>query len=313
MTAIGNAAEYPMKPSWRRLRVSVNRQRFLATEMPDVMKGFCHPLAFLPLSEDRRDIADGVNPPFLRGSVTALSYRGMRFGVCTAHQIHDNQGEDHAMNACFAFKSDDSVKYIGPSRILFFGQSIKSASMVEEADFCLMDFSSTPAKGQKFTKKFLRLYNNSFLEDGDNVIMYLICGHLNEKMQYEPSDDYYYDSASGVLTGKLKIIAKQMQVWGDPVDQETSSFLRRCRQRNDYDYDPDGFSGGPVFAFVNESGRIVTKFAGVTTQADRFKLKDRTIQFIESSRIRQLMDQAVTSSIERGRDVSVDLEVQKGG
>lgn len=313
MNAIGNVAGYPMAPSRRRLRVSVNRHRFMAIEMPDVMKRFCHPLAFLPLSEDRLDIADGVNPPFLRGSITALSYRGMRFGVCTAHQIHDNQGEDHAMNACFAFKSDDSVKYIGPNRILFFGQSIKSASMTEEADFCLMDFSGTPAKGQKFTKKFLRLYTNSFLEDNDKVLMYLICGHLNEEMQYEPSDDYYYDSASGFLTGGLKIIAKQMQVWGDPIDQGTSSFLRRCKQRNDHDYDPDGFSGGPVFAFVNESGRIVTKLAGVTTQADRFKLKDRSIQFIDSSRIRQLMDQAVTSSAERRGNVPLAVEIQKRG
>ena len=287
-------------PTNRPFRVTVNRRRVAATEMPEMMRKFCHPLAFLPLSEDRRDIASGVNPPFLRGSVTALNYRGMRFGVCTAHQVHDNRGEEHAMNACFAFKSGDSVEYIGPNRILFFGESLKSASMTEEADFCVMDFSNTPAKSQKFTKKFLRLYGKSFLDDNDNVIMYLVCGHRNDEMQYEPSDDYFYDSASGVLTGGLKIIAKQMQIWGDPVDQGNSTFLRKCKQRNDYDYDPDGFSGGPVFAFVNEAGKVVTKFAGVTTQADRFKLKDRPIQFIKSSLIRQLMDRAATASIELG-------------
>lgn len=298
MTAIRDITGCPIMPSGRSLRVSVNHRRVIATEMPEVMKKFCHPLAFLPLSEDRRDIAGGTNPPFLRGSVTALSYRGMRFGVCTAHQIHDDRGEDHAMNACFAFKSGDLVEYIGPRKINFFGESLKSASAVEEADFCVMDFSNTPAKKQKFTKKFLRLFGNSFLDDNDNIIMYLVCGHLNDKMQYEPSDDYYYDSASRVLTGRLKIVAKQMQIWGAPVDQGTNLFWRRCKQRNDHDYDPDGFSGGPVFAFVYESGKVVAKFAGITTQVDRFKLKDRPIQFIKSSLVRQLMDQAANASIE---------------
>ena len=269
----------------RPLYICVNGVLVPAVKLPEVLQQYCHNLIHFSVNEDDLDPKDYQSLPRFSGSITGISYRTKKFAVCTAHQVWRDD-EEELVSARIGFKEDVGMGYIGSNSLSYYSlKDPATESKLPTHDVCIFDFSKQVLEHPTVSHKFFSLPSDKFLNNGDNVVMYLICGHISSET------DYRIDDSEGVV-GNVNVVTRYTQIWCNPVSPSVYSDLGMCTQMHNYNFDPDGFSGAPVFAIVVESYQPKIKFAGIVTKFNIWKERNRMVHFVKANVVRELLDHA---------------------
>lgn len=269
----------------RPLYICVNGVLVPAVKLPEVLQQYCHNLIHFAVSEDDLDPKNYESLPRFSGSVTGLSYRNKKFIVCTAHQIWRDE-EDELISPRIGFKEEVGMGYIGSNSLSYYSlEDPSKESNLPTHDVCVFDFSKQVIDHPKVSHKFFNLSSEKFLNNGDDVIMYLICGYISS------DTDYKIDDSDGTIRN-VNVILKYTQVWCKPVFEDIYYSLGKCMQIHNCNFDPDGFSGAPVFSIVIENYQPKIKFAGIVTKFNVWQEKNRMIHFVKANVVRELLDYA---------------------
>lgn len=209
-------------------------------------------------------------PVQLIGSATGLDYRGNRFLICTAHQVKGVPGED--VGILFLEKQN----YISSAGYTQYSASDAPAES-DAVDLCLFDFTEQTAVNPTLARRFFRLGNDDSLRDEDNVLGYLAYGC--------PFGDQTYDIYENNHVGT---VIRSMAC--DPEQQPSDSAIGACRLLSPMDFDPNGLSGGPVFATVLQGSDIVLKLGGIINRSG-----NRIIHFIKAKSLQRLLDLSISN------------------
>lgn len=204
-------------------------------------------------------------PVQLKGSATGLLYRGRNFLVCTAHQLRDVREEE--IGVLFL----DENTYISSAGYTRFKASVQQTGS-DEVDLCVFDFTEQVEVKASLGRRFFTLRNNDVLEDADEVLGYHAYGC--------PFDDQTYDIFDNNHVGT---VIRSMTC--DPEKAPSDPALGSCRLVGAMDFDPNGLSGGSVFATVLHGDEIVLKFAGIINRAG-----GGVIHFIKAKSVQRLLD-----------------------
>ena len=284
-----------LESKWKSLLRSMERPLYIclngvlvpAMKLPEVLQQYCHNLIHFAVSEDDLDPKNYESLPRFSGSITGLSYRNKKFAVCTAHQIWRDE-EDELISPRIGFKEEVGMGYIGSNSPLYYSlEDPNKESKLPTHDVCVFDFSKQVIDHPKVSHKFFNLSSDKFLGNGDNVIMYLICGYISS------DTDYQLDDPEGVVRN-VSVVTKHTQIWCKPVVEDVYCGFGKCKQMHIYNFDPDGFSGAPVFAIVVENHQPTIKFAGVVTKFNVWKEKNRLIHFVKANVVRELLDYSIS-------------------
>lgn len=71
----------------------------------------------------------------------------------------------------------------------------------------------------------------------------------------------------------------------EPIGQPSDQSLGRCKLKSPMDFNPNGLSGGPVFATVVQNSDIVLKFAGIINRSG-----NGYIHFIKGQAVLNLLE-----------------------
>jgi hypothetical protein len=204
-------------------------------------------------------------PVQLKGSATGLNYKGSKFLVCTAHQLRDVCEKE--IGVLFL---DESI-YISSAGYTRFNASVQQTGS-DAVDLCLFDFSEQTEEKTALGRRFFTLRSSDVLKDTDEVLGYHAYGC--------PFDDQTYDILDNNHVGT---VIRSMTC--DPEKAPCDSALGLCRLVGAMDFDPNGLSGGPVFATTLYGEEIVLKFAGIINRAG-----GAVIHFIKAKEVLRLMD-----------------------
>ena len=201
----------------------------------------------------------------LIGSATGLVYRDVSFLLCTAHQVKDIPEED--IGVILQAES----RYISSAGFLRF-RDTDVPRQSDAEDLCAFDFTEQANADQQLSQRFFRVRPMDFLSDEDRVVVYLAYGCAFDDQRYNVSDEKH-----------LGTVIRSMAC--EPQDQPTDPALGVCRLYSQMDFDPNGLSGGPVFATVLQDQEIVLKFAGIINRSG-----NGLIHFIKAKAVRNLLD-----------------------
>ncbi|MHB0952520.1 MAG: hypothetical protein ACYC10_11380 [Allorhizobium sp.] len=204
----------------------------------------------------------------LIGSATGLNYRGNKFLICTAHQVRDVPGEDVGI---LYLEGQSYINSAGYTRFHASDQPAES----DRQDLCVFDFTAQTAANINLAQRFFRLGSDDILNDEDNVLGYLAYGC--------PFGDQTYDVFEN---NRLDTVIRSMTC--EPGKQPADTAIGACKLMSSMDFDPNGLSGGPVFATVFRGTEIILKFAGVINRAG-----GGLIHFIKAGAVINLIDLSI--------------------
>ncbi|MDO8289943.1 MAG: hypothetical protein Q7T44_12060 [Parvibaculum sp.] len=201
----------------------------------------------------------------LIGSATGLHYRGTNFLVCTAHQVKDSSAQD--------------VGIVVPERSSYLSSAgftrFRATDIVppgDAEDLYVFDFTPQATSNRELVERFFRLNSNDFLRDKDDVVAYLAYGCPFVDQKYNIVDENH-----------VGLVIRSMTC--EPQAQPADLDLGLCRLLSPMDFDPNGLSGGPVFATVLQDHEVVLKFAGVINRSG-----NGLIYFIKAKAVQKLLD-----------------------
>lgn len=203
----------------------------------------------------------------LIGSATGVEYRGNRILICTEHQVRGIPGED------IGIIYPEKQIYISSAGYVGYKADEKPAES-DAKDIRIFDFNEQAVQHPGLAARFFKLGQDDFLADDDNVLGYFAYGC--------PFADQNYDVFEN---NRVDTIIRSMVC--EPEPQPSDEAVGACRTRSMMDFDPNGLSGGPVFATVLKDHQIALKFAGVINRAG-----NRIIQFVKAEAVRRLLDAA---------------------
>lgn len=181
------------------------------------------------------------------GSATGLALEGRRVLVATQHQMKGCRPDDIGILRL------TKMSYLSSAGVL----AIKSrgTSYSNDAnDLCAFDYTPAAGDDNELARHFFQLDENSVLREGEKVVGFLAYGC--------PFDQQVYDIVDRNHVGLvIKSITCQA------VKQSSDEKLGSCQSLSDMDFDPNGLSGGPVFATVLLGHEFVLKFAGIINRA----------------------------------------------
>ncbi len=205
----------------------------------------------------------------LIGSATGLFYYGTKFIVCTGHQMKDVSRQDVGI---IMPNKNQYISSAGYTQFL----THDSPQQSDAGDLCAFDFTPQTASNQDLGGRFFRLGSDDFLsdEDEDNVVTYLAYGFPFVDQKYNIMDENHV----GLVVRSITC---------EPDSQPSDIALGRCRALSPMDFNPNGLSGGPVFATVLQGLELVLKFAGVINRSSNGR-----IHFIKGKAIQPLSETA---------------------
>ncbi|NKJ77813.1 hypothetical protein [Rhizobium leguminosarum] len=204
-------------------------------------------------------------PVQLKGSATGLKYRGKKFLVSTAHQLRDVREEE--IGVLFL----DENTYISSAGYTRYNASVQPAES-DAADLCVFDFTEQAEVKASLGRRFFTLQNEDVLHDEDELLGYHAYGCPFGDQTYDVVDNNHVGTVIRSMTCDLEKAAS------DPA-------LGSCRLLAKMDFDPNGLSGGAVFATVLEGEEIVLKFAGIINRAG-----GGIIHFIKAKAVQHLLN-----------------------
>ncbi|MGO7117537.1 hypothetical protein [Rhizobium leguminosarum] len=204
-------------------------------------------------------------PVQLKGSATGLNYRGKKFLACTAHQLREVREEE--IGVLFL----DENTYISSAGYTRFNASVQQTES-DAVDLCVFDFTEQTEVKTSLGRRFFTLRSDDVLRDEDEVLGYHAYGC--------PFGDQTYDVLDNNHVGTV-IRSMTCEPEKHIFDQAVGS----CRLLSKMDFDPNGLSGGAVFATVLEGEEIALKFAGIINRAG-----GGIIHFIKAKAVQHLLN-----------------------
>ncbi|MBY3386550.1 hypothetical protein [Rhizobium laguerreae] len=204
-------------------------------------------------------------PVQLKGSATGLNYRGNKFLVCTAHQLRDVREED--VGVLFL----DENTYISSAGYTRYNASARQAES-DAVDLCVFDFTRQAGVKTALGRRFFTLRSDDVLRDENEVLGYHAYGCPFGDQTYDVFDNNHIGTVIRSMTC-------------DPEKATFDPALGSCRLLGAMDFDPNGLSGGAVFATVLQGEEIVLKFAGIINRAG-----GGIIHFIKAKSVQRLLD-----------------------
>lgn len=201
----------------------------------------------------------------LIGSATGLDYRDTKFLVSTGHQVNGIPEDDVGI---IVPVKNNYISSAGYTRYVVRGTLRES----DVFDLRAFDFTPQMAEHPDLMQRFFRLRPEDILEDTDNVIALLAYGCPFVDQKYNVVDE-----------NRVGTVIRAMTC--EPCEQPSDPSLGLCRTLAPMDFDPNGLSGGPVFATVLEGSEVVLKFAGIINRAG-----NGLIHFIKGKAVQNLLD-----------------------
>ena len=264
--------------------------------IPSILQEYCHNLVSPNFDVAKKVKEPDFSYPSYMGSITGLNYRGEMLAACTVHQLWPEDNKQKLESPGIHFKKEKGTEFIGPGMLSYFKEEDSSLPMKsDEHDVCVFNFTKTISADPNYSRRFFHLDDNTFLRDKDKVLAYVICGYPSSHIDYDvPSED---DVVSDNLVGKINIITRYTQAACEPTPYPANSNVGMCKHESEFNFDPDGFSGGPVFAITYaRPSSLTVKFAGVATKFNIMQKKNRIVHFIKSSTVRNLLDHSADIS-----------------
>ncbi|MBY3032439.1 hypothetical protein HF265_25715 [Rhizobium leguminosarum] len=165
----------------------------------------------------------------------------------------------------------DENTYISSAGYTRFNTSAKQTAS-DAVDLCAFDFSEQVEVKTSLGRRFFTLRNNDVLEDTEEVLGYHAYGCPFDDQNYDVLDNNHVGTVIRSMTCDLE------KASSDPA-------LGSCRLLGAMDFNPNGLSGGPVFATVLHGEEIVVKFAGIINRAG-----GGIIHFIKAKSVQRLLD-----------------------
>lgn len=201
----------------------------------------------------------------LIGSATGLCYRGANFLVCTAHQLKEVSMQHVGIIVPGENRYISSAGHIG-------FRAPDGPQPDDAKDLCAFDFTPQMTSNKELVEHFFRLDPDDFMNDEDDVVAYLAYGCPFADQKYNIVDENH-----------VGIVIRSMTC--RPEDHPPDPALALCRSLAPMDFNPNGLSGGPVFATVLQGSEVVLKFAGIINRAG-----SGLIHFIKAKVVQSLLD-----------------------
>ena len=205
----------------------------------------------------------------LIGSATGLRYGTHNFFVATAHQVEGRPFED--IGIMVPGEKGSFITSAGLMRLV----PPDLQQDTDAYDLVVLDYTPQSVESPQLDQMFFRLNKETMLDDDDDVIACLAYGCPFIDQKYHIVDDNKLGTVTRSLTCK-------------PSSQPLDLALAQCRTLQPMNFDPNGLSGGPVFASVLQGSEIVVKFAGVINRAGAGK-----IHYIKARVVAQLLNKAI--------------------
>lgn len=272
----------PPMVHYNRLLVSVN-------SVPDITHQFCHQLYFVNTNENRDDyfhLPDGkVHPVSICGSMTGIEYKGRKLVIFSRHQAEERI--DSLEDICIGFNVrgiDENgrlrrgICYVEADSYFLYNES-----EFDHLDIFICDFTKSLSRfiennSVTILRQFFCISNKNIVSDSDDVGLCFIHGYPS---QYSNCDGTYREDVNA---------------WCNPLDEEISNPIGSCEIIGQSDFDPDGISGGPVFAFTRIPNRYIDhrlKFAGIIIKANCWKHNRKRVEYIKVDALRDIIEYSV--------------------
>lgn len=200
----------------------------------------------------------------LIGSAAALRYRGQNFVVSTAHQLRNVDERDVGVVIAGENKYVSSAGFV----------RLEEKSTVRDddgSDLVAFHFTEQVKVGTVPASHFFNLSADNVLGENSDVVAFLGFGCPFCDQKYHVADANHLGTAVRAIT---------LEPDKDPADRT----LGACRLIGEMDFDPNGLSGGPMFAVVMENAKLILKFAGIINRAGGGK-----VHFIKARMLLRLL------------------------
>lgn len=202
----------------------------------------------------------------LIGSATGVEYGGRHFIISTKHQVKGIPYADVGI-----------ILPEKPAHISSAGCSVFSSKEKNESDLddlIVFDYEDQCRQNPGLVRRFFKLNKHVVLVDSDNIIIYIAYGC--------PFSDQNYDIYEN---NRIDMTIRPMICEAETNGSDIS--VGTCRTHTEMKFDPNGLSGGPVFAVTLTDAGFALKFAGIINRAG-----NGIIHFIKSLYITSLIDHA---------------------
>jgi hypothetical protein len=201
----------------------------------------------------------------LIGSATGLAYRENNFLVCTMHQLKGANPKDVGI----ILSGKDN--FISSAGFTCF-RNPDPMNCPDYQDLCALDFTDQVKKNPELGRHFFEFGSNVALVDDDEVFAYLAYGCAFSDQKYNIVDENHL----GLVTRSITC---------EPGDIPSDPALGQCKLISKMGFDPNGLSGGPVFATVVSGAELVLKFAGIANRSG-----GGIIHFIKAKAVQNLLN-----------------------
>ncbi|MQT13025.1 hypothetical protein [Segnochrobactrum spirostomi] len=183
----------------------------------------------------------------LIGSATGISYQKNQFIIATKHQIKGFPPSD------VGIVLPEGQVHVSSSGYTMFSDNLHPSGS-DACDLISFDFNVQSSIYSGLLNRFFQLNQKNSLDDEENVLLYIVYGCAFVDQNYDVCDGRRVDTV-------IRSMICQ------PSANVSDIALGTCRTRAPMNFDPNGLSGGPVFAAVLDDGGVALKFAGVVNRA----------------------------------------------
>ncbi len=208
-------------------------------------------------------------PCYIRGSGTALKYNNRYFVICTKHQ--------------FEQMGDSTYEHIGlldkDGHMFTSSAGVQTYIPRDEAeleDILLLDFTEPCLHKASLQERFFNFIEPAPGAMSTDIICYIASGYPSKELDYDFAEKRHLGFKQAIVP--CRVGAQKDQSKFDPS-------RRTMKPINPITFDPDGLSGGSVFAIIANGLNFNAYFAGVIVRAG----KDY-IHFVPAGFIKQTLD-----------------------
>lgn len=201
----------------------------------------------------------------LPGSTTGIDYRGLKYILCTKHQIVGIAPEKPGILL------PDKGSYLSGAGYAHLSSSDPSNND-DNYDLIAYDFTQQADNISGLSGRFFQMSADGALEEKEDIIAYLAYGCPSADQRYDVYDENH-----------IGLVSRSMTCY--PIETSPTSPLGECGLISSEEFNMDGLSGGPIFASIKSGSDMVVKLAGIINRAG-----NGTIHFIKAQFVRNLLD-----------------------
>ncbi|MEM0989870.1 MAG: hypothetical protein AAGK00_13395 [Pseudomonadota bacterium] len=152
-----------------------------------------------------------------------------------------------------------------------FAEISSRSSDDDKYDLCAFDYTPQSGTTPHLRGAFFHLHSDSIWSPAEDVVAFIAAGHAFDDQQFYSKGGNHHHCVVRSIT---------CHSFEQPPDQS----LGRVKPYDDIEVDPNGFSGGPIFAMCAAQETVRVKLAGIINRAGR-----SAIHFIKASDVLALL------------------------